>query len=79
VLATPATASLKTGRVVWADHETFGSDEITYSDSETGKLRTLPFTPEHIALAAVTLAEDFDSFLAELLQDRLEASLDKLD
>lgn len=61
-----------TGRVVWADHETFGSDEICTDTA------TLPFTPENIALAAVTLAEDFDSFLAELLEDRLKASLDKL-
>ena len=61
-----------TGRVVWADHETFGSDAITHTDRE------LPFTPENIALAAVTLAEDFDSFLAELLQDRLTARLDHL-
>jgi hypothetical protein len=62
-----------TGRVVFADHETFGSDEIcTHTD-------TLPFTAENIALAAVTLAEDFDSFLAELLQDRLKARLDELD
>jgi hypothetical protein len=65
---------------VFADHETFGSDDdITYQDSETGRLRMLPFTPENIALASVSLAEDFDSFLAELLQDRLEARLDELD
>lgn len=63
-----------TGRVLWADHETFGSDEIVTDD-----LRTLPFTSENIALAAVTLADDFDSFLIELLQDRLEARLDALD
>lgn len=67
-----------TDRVVFADHETFGSDEIDYTDYETRTFLTLPFTPENIALAAVTLAEGFDSFLAELLQDRLRASLDKL-
>ena len=61
-----------TGRVVFADHETFGSDEISTNTA------TLPFTPENIALAAVTLAEDFDSFLADLLQDRLKARLDEL-
>jgi hypothetical protein len=65
--------------VVWADHDSFGADDITYKDRETGDYRTVPFTHEHIAQAVVPLADDFDAFLADLVQDRLETRLDELD
>jgi len=68
-----------TGCVVWADHDSFGADDITYKDRETGDYRTVPFTHEHIAQAIVPLADDFDAFLADLVQDRLQTRLDELD
>ena len=67
------------GRVVWADHDSFSEDDITCKDRSTGKYRTVPFTPEHIAQAVVPLADDFETFLNELLHDRLEERLDELD
>ena len=67
------------GRVVWADHDSFGADDITYKDRSTSSYRTVSFTPEHIAQAVVLLAEDFDVFVADLLHDRLEDQLDELD
>lgn len=68
-----------TGRVAWADHDSFGADDITYKDRSTGSYRTVPFTPEHIAQAVVPLGEDFDLFITDLLHDRLKARLDELD
>lgn len=68
-----------TGQVVWADHDSFGADEINYEDRDTGEYRFVSFTPEHIALAVVVLADDFFAFLTDLVHDRLEATLDRLD
>ena len=68
-----------TGGVVWANHDSFGADDITYKDRSTGKYHTVPFTPEHVEQAVVPLADDFEAFLIDLLQDRLEKSLDELD
>ena len=68
-----------TGGVVWANHDSFGADDITYKDRSTGKYHTVPFTPEHVEQAVVPLADDFEAFLMDLLQDRLEKSLDELD
>jgi hypothetical protein len=69
----------QSGRVVWADHDSFGRDDITYKDRSTGKYRTVPFTPEHVAQAVVPLSDDFEAFLTELLHDKLEERLDELD
>jgi hypothetical protein len=69
----------QSGRVVWADHDSFGRDDITYKDRSTGKYRTVPFTPEHVAQAVVALSDDFEAFLIELLHDRLEERFDELD
>ncbi len=68
-----------TGRVVWADHDSFGTDDITYKNRSTGSYRTVPFTPEHVAQAVVPLGEDFDLFVADLIHDRLVERLDELD
>jgi len=68
-----------TGRVVWADHDSFGADDITYKDRSTGEYRTVCFTAEHVEEALVTLADDVETFLADLLHDRLEKRLDELD
>ncbi len=68
-----------TARVVWADHDSFGEDEINYLDRNTGEYRFVPFTPEHIELAVVPLSGDFCMFLADLLHDRLTVRLAELD
>jgi hypothetical protein len=68
-----------TGQVVWADHDSFDADDITYKDRDTGDYRTVPFSPEHIAEAVVPLADDFHAFLADLVHDRLKTRLDELD
>jgi hypothetical protein len=68
-----------TGRVVWVDHGCFDEDDITYEDRSTGKYHTVPYTPENIEKALVPLADDFETFLADLLHDRLEERLDELD
>ena len=68
-----------TGQVVWANHDSFGADDITYKDRDTGDYRTVPFSPEHIAEAVVPLADDFHAFLADLVHDRLKTRLDELD
>lgn len=68
-----------TGRVVWADHDSFSTDQIIYQDRSTGEYHTVPFTPEHVAQALVPLADDFEKFLADLLHDRLEERLGELD
>jgi hypothetical protein len=68
-----------TGRVVWADHDSFGADDITYKDRNTGDYRTVPFTPENVVLAVVSLEDDLFAFLADLANDRLAARLDELD
>lgn len=68
-----------TGRVVWADHESFGTEEITYKDRSTGHYLTVAFTAEDIAQAVVTLSDDLDAFSTDLVHDRLTAALDELD
>jgi hypothetical protein len=67
------------GRVVWADHTSFTDDTISYKDQTTGKWCYLPFSVENIQRAVVPLNEDIESFLTDLLHDRLETKLDELD
>ena len=70
---------LETGRVVWADHSSFETDEITHKDRTTGEYRSVPFTPEHVEEAVVPLGDNWEMFLSDLLSDRLEKILDELD
>ena len=67
------------GGVVWADHHSFTNHLITYKDRITGEWREVPFTPENIELATVKLSNDAPTFLADLLNDRLETELGSLD
>jgi hypothetical protein len=67
------------GHVVWADHESFSDDSISYEDRTTGDWRYLPFAAENIQRAVVPLSDDIESFLTDLLHDRLETKLDELD
>jgi hypothetical protein len=64
--------------VVWANHDAFGKEAITYKD-KSGGYRTVPFTLESIQNAVTPLSDDFMDFLSELLNDQLESRLDKLD
>ena len=68
-----------TGRVIWADHDTFGEEDITLKNRTTGDYHTVAFTSEHVEKAVVSLADDFETFLEELLHDRLKDRLDELD
>lgn len=66
------------GRVVWVDHTSFTDDTISYKDRATGKWCYLPFAAENIERAVILLSDDIESFLTDLLHDRLEANLDEL-
>ena len=66
-------------RVIWAEHFTFSTDEIIYNDRNNGGMRILSFTADNIARAVVPLADDFETFLSELLHDQLGQKLDELD
>lgn len=67
------------GDVVWADHNSFTDDLITYKDRASGEWHELPFEPKNIEIAVVKLSDDVPAFLADLLQDKLEERLDSLD
>ena len=67
------------GRVVWADHESFTDDQICYENRSTGKWCYLPLTPENVDQAVVPLSDSIETFLTDLLNDRLEEQLDDLD
>jgi hypothetical protein len=67
------------GRVVWADHTSFSTDTISFENQATGDWCYLPFTPENIHKAVVSLNGSIESFLGDLLHDKLTEQLDKLD
>ena len=67
------------GRVFWADHESFTRESISYKDRATRKWCYLPFTPENIQRAVVQLSDNIEAFLKELLSDKLEKQFDALD
>jgi hypothetical protein len=68
------------GRVFWADHTGFGPDSISFKDAATGKWKYHhQYTRENVSEALVPLSDNFEVFLIELLEDRLESQLDALD
>ena len=67
------------GGVVWADHDSFTDDLITYKNRTTGEWRSVSFARDNIELAIVKLADNSPKFLTELLNDELKNSLDSLD
>ena len=68
-----------TNRVVWADHDSFGGEEISFQNRVTKKWEYVPWSPDNIEKTLVPLAPDLKSFLSDLLDDKLEPQLDKLD
>lgn len=68
-----------TNQIVWAGHDSFYVDLITFEDQTTKEWREIPFTSENIVKALVPLASDLKTFLTDLLNDKLEKQLDKLD
>jgi hypothetical protein len=67
------------GGVVWADHDSFTDDLITYKNRTTGEWHSVSFSRDNIELAIVKLADNTPKFLTELLNDELKSSLDSLD
>lgn len=68
------------GKVFWADHVSFNSRCISFKERKTGEWKYLyEFTPENVEKALVLLSDNIESFLANLLADRLTAQLEVLD
>lgn len=68
------------GKVFWADHVSFAADCISFKDRATGQWKYLyEYTPENVEKALVPLADDIESFLNDLLVDRLTKQLEVLD
>src|SRR5206468_12508932 len=68
------------GKVFWADHVSFAPDCISFKDRTTGEWKYLhEYTPQNVAKALVPLDEDIESFLKDLLKDRLTKKLEALD
>jgi hypothetical protein len=70
---------LLTNEVVWADHDSFGTEEISFKNRSTGEWEYIPFSPENIQRALVPLATNLEAFLFDLLTDKMEKQLDELD
>ena len=70
---------MPTNRVIWANHDSFCGEEISFQNRVTKKWEYIPFSPDNIEKALVPLAADLKTFLSDLLDDKLEQQLDKLD
>jgi hypothetical protein len=69
-----------TGRVFWADHDTFAPSGIYYQDGPTGKLIFLEqYSAEDVQRPMVPLSDSIEQFLVALLSDQLTAQLASLD
>jgi hypothetical protein len=69
-----------TGRVFWADHDSFSDDMIMFQNQATGSWEYLyEYTPANVERAMVPVSENFETFLNTLLADQLTAQLDALD
>jgi hypothetical protein len=67
------------GRVAWAYQDSFLENAISYQEGSTGRWRYVPFSPENVERALVGLSDNLESFLQELLGDRLQARFYDLD
>lgn len=68
------------GRVFWADHESFNTKCIKFQDRTTGQWKYLyEYSPENVQKALVPLSDSLENFLGDLLTDRLTSRLDSLD
>jgi hypothetical protein len=69
-----------TGKVFWADHESFADDSIGYQNRSTGDWVFFEeYSAERVEEAMVPLSESLEEFLTALLTDQLEETLDSLD
>lgn len=68
------------GRVFWADHDSFCADSISYKDRASGEWKYLyQYSAANVEKAMVLLADEIPSFLEDLFSDRLSDKLDELD
>jgi hypothetical protein len=70
----------RSGNVVWADHTSFEDEQISFKDRASGQWQYFyEYTAENVQEAVTVIATDMESFLVELLSNRLNAQLDSLD
>ncbi len=70
----------ESGKVFWADHESFSWEWITYKDRASGEWKSLKeYKPENVQQAMLPLADSIEVFLAALLKDELTMQLRALD
>ena len=68
------------GSVYWADHSNFSSSFISYTDTDTGELRSLSeYSRANVALGLKKLSDSLEGFLDLLIADELSEELDRLD
>jgi hypothetical protein len=68
------------GRVFWADHDSFSDDTITFKNRATGEWKYLyEDSPENVESAMVPLSQTLENFMNDLLTDQLSTKLDALD
>jgi hypothetical protein len=68
-----------TGKVFWADHESFDGG-IMLKNRQTGTWEFLQqYSAENVERAMVSLSNGLESFMADLLDDRLSDILEALD
>jgi hypothetical protein len=63
------------GEVGWADHEGFTDDSVNYREDATGEWRSVELTEENIKKGIIPLSSNLESFLHDLLNDRLTSRL----
>jgi hypothetical protein len=69
-----------TGEVLFADHTSYNNpSQIKFEDRATGQWQYVPWSPENVRLSMVVLATSIETFLLDLLADRLTQQLDALD
>lgn len=69
-----------TGKVSWADHESFTDGEISFQNRSTGEWEFLEeYSPANVERAMVPVSDNIENFLTSLLTDRLESLFDELD
>ena len=73
-------AHASTGRVFWANHDSFSSDTIMFENRATRDWEYLyEYSSENVERAMLLLSENVEAFFTDLLADRLSDRLDELD
>lgn len=68
------------GKVFWADHDSFSSDLILCKERSSGEWKYLyEYTAANVEKALVPLSNNIECFLTDLLSDRLTEDLETLD